>query len=221
MPVPPCFCNAESAGEADHAMVCRQTAGWSTRRHDNMIPVICRSVHCTGNSTSLEPLYAGVLASSDAQGAAAGQRRGDVLTTMPSGRILAIDCVVTHPAAASYVKQAALKAGYAAEQAERRKHLQFREISSAAFDFKPFAIESYGRLGKEACRLISELGDAVEASGRGSKAVFVRNVRQQISCALCRGNARMYHHTLGLVTQRVGRGYQPGCDVPCEDVMDS
>ena len=221
VPVPPCFCDAESAGEADHAMVCKKTAGWRTRRHDIMIPVICRAIHCTGNSTSLEPLYAGVLASQDARGAAAGQRRGDVLTTMPDGRIAAIDCVITHPAAATYVRQAALKTGYAAEQAEQRKRTQFREIDSAAFEFKPFAIESYGRLGKEASRLISELGDAVEASGRGSKAMFVRNVRQQLSCALCRGTARMYHHTLGLVTQRVGRGYRPGCEVPCEDVVDS
>ena len=221
LPVPPCFCDAESAGEADHAMVCRKTAGWRTRRHDNMIPVICRALHCTGNSTSLEPLYAGVISAQDAQGAAAGQRRGDILTTAPSGRILAIDCVVTHPAAASYVKQAALKCGDAAERAEQRKRLQFKELDSGAFEFRPFAIESYGRLGKEATRLISELGDAVEESGRGSKAMFVRNVRQQLSCALCRGNARMYHHALGLVTQRVGRGYQQGCDVLCEDVVDS
>lgn len=200
-------------------MTCKKTAGQATLRHNDMISIWCRALRSAGCSTSLEPLYIGLMAADDVRGAAAGQRRGDILTTMPDGRVLVLDCVITHPAAASYVREASRTTGWAAEMAEQRKWRQFQEFGrNSPVEFKPLAGESYGRIGKEAARFIKELGDIVEASGRGSRAVYVRNVRAELSCALCRGNARMYYSSLGLVAQRVGRGYRPGCEVPCEDL---
>ena len=52
----------------------------------------------------------------------------------------------------------------------------------------PLAMESYGRLGREASRFLSDLGDIAASDGRLRKAAFVRSVRQELSCALCRGN---------------------------------
>ena len=134
-------------------------------------------------------------------------------------RVFVLDCVITHPAAVSYVQEASRTDGAAAKRAEGRKTRQIQAFGAgSSFEFVPLACESYGRLGAAATRFLGELGDVVEASGRGSKAIFMRNVRTEISVALCRGNARMYYSTLSMVAQRVGRGFQPGCEVPCEDL---
>ena len=118
------------------------------------------------------------------------------------------------------MQEASRTTGSAAAGAERRKRQQVRAFADgSAFEFTPLACESYGRLGLEASRFLSELGDIVESSGRGSKAAFVRNARTELSVALCRGNSRMYYSSLSLVAQRVGRGCRPGCVVPSEDLV--
>ena len=48
--------------------------------------------------------------------------------------------------------------------------------------------------------------------GCASKDAFVRIVLQELSRALCRGNARMYDHSRILVACGVGRGFSPGLD---------
>jgi hypothetical protein len=220
LPMPPCTCGEGLAAAADHAMACKLNAGWATMRHDNWISVWRRVLSAAGLVSCLEPLYHLLFAASDALGAAAGQRRGDLLTVLPDGRVLVLDCVVTHPAAATYVQEASRTTGSAAAGAERRKRQQVRAFADgSAFEFTPLACESYGRLGLEASRFLSELGDIVESSGRGSKAAFVRNARTELSVALCRGNSRMYYSSLSLVAQRVGRGCRPGCVVPSEDLV--
>jgi len=80
---------------------------------------------------------------------------------IPGGRAVVLDCVVTHPAAASYVADAA-------EKAERRKRRSFEEFGEgSAYDLVPLAIESYGRLGLAASRFLSELGDIAAEGGQG------------------------------------------------------
>ena len=66
-------------------------------------------------------------------------------------------------------------------------------------------VESFGRLGREAARFLSELGDAAAARGRVVKADFVRFAREELSCALCRGNARLYSRSLHELARVVGR----------------
>jgi hypothetical protein len=136
----------------------------------------------------------------------------------PDGGIRILDCVVTHPAAASYVRDAAESGGSAAAKAEARKRADFRDIGEgSAYGFVPLAVESYGRMGAAASRFLSELGDLAAAGSRVSKAAFVRGVRRELSCALCKGNARMYYKSLSRIAVHVGRNYQPGCDEPVED----
>ena len=65
-------------------------------------------------------------------------------------------------------------------------------------------------------RFLSDLGDLVEAAGRVSKAAFVRTVRRELSCALCKGNARMYYNSLSRIALHVGHNFRPGCDEPVE-----
>jgi hypothetical protein len=137
---------------------------------------------------------------------------------MPSGRVAVLDCVVTHPAAASYVEDAAVTTGSAAAKAEARKRRDFRVLAAgSAYDFVPLSVESYGHLGVAASRFLSEVGELVAEGNRVSKTAFVRGVLRELSCALCRGNARMYLKSFSYVAQNVGTGFQPGVDVPVED----
>ena len=129
-------------------------------------------------------------------------------------RLVIGDVVVTHPAAASYERAAAKTDGHAAKLAEDRKWRDFNAHGDGAgFVFVPLAIESFGRHGKQAMRFLSELGDMV-AQGGGSKRAFVRQFRTELSCALVRGNARMYAHALTNVVRASGGAFQAGYDVP-------
>ena len=85
-----------------------------------------------------------------------------------------MDCVVTHFIAPSYLTCASQTAGYAAEGMERKKRSDFeRFVLGAGYDFVPLAMESYGRLGREASRFLSDLGDIAASDGRLRKATFV------------------------------------------------
>ena len=129
--------------------------------------------------------------------------------------------MVTHPAAASYAREASRNSGVAAARAEQEKLREFRALGSGAgFDFVPFALESFGRLGRDASRFLSELGSAAEANGRVSKAAFVRSVRQELSCALCRGNSRMYSDSVFTLARAAGRQFMDGCEVPVDDFAE-
>ena len=167
----------------------------------------------------MEPLYRRV-AAPGAGAAAAGDHRGDILAILPEGRVAIVDCVVTHPAASSYVSGAAREAGHAAERAARGKELAYAALCQGdGYDFVPLALESYGRLGRAASRFLSDLGEAAAAIGRVSKASFVRSARMEISCALCRGNGRLYSERLAS-SACVGLQPLPGLAVPVDEVGD-
>lgn len=214
---PPCLCGAGDAGRPDHAMVCKQTAGMATLRHDIWASAWRRAIRRAGCATSAEPAYSSLIARGQA-GGAAGLRRGDILAVMPEGRVVVLDCVVTHPAAASYVRAASRTAGATVLRAEQMKRRSFDSLGQGVgYDFVPLAVESFGRLGLEASRFLSDLGDVAAAGGTASKAAFVRSVRQELSCALCRGNGRMYNKYMFSFAQNVGRQFMPGCDLPLDE----
>ena len=197
-------------------MSCNKYAGEASMRHNSTTSVWRQAMRRTGISTSSEPLYSS-LAPEGARGAA-GNRRGDILAVMPDGRSIVFDCVVTHPAAASYVRDADHTDGSAAAKAELRKQRAFDEFApGSAYEFRPLAVETYGRLGTVATRFLSELGDIASQGSRVSKAAFVRGVKRELSCALCKGNARLYYKRLSSIASHIGSHYQPGCDTPVED----
>jgi hypothetical protein len=214
---PPCYCTGGNPRAVDHAHSCPQNAGPITMRHDSGTSVWRRIIRRAGCATSMEPCYSH-LAADRAGRDAAGQRRGDILAVLPGGRIVVLDYVVTHPTAASYVVAASQTDGSAAMKAEDRKRRAFATFGAgSAFDFVPLAVESYGRWGKAAATFLSDLGAIAAAEGHVSKASFVRLARQELSCALCKGNAGIYASSLFSVAQGAGRSYQPGLDVPLED----
>ena len=116
----------------------------------------------------------------------------DILAILPGGRLVVLDCVVTHSAAASYARGASRQAGFAAAKAETSKRRAFELFGDGAgYDFLPLAGDSIGRLGKDASRFLNDLGGVAASDGCASKSAFVWRVRQDLSCALCKGNARM------------------------------
>ena len=106
--------------------------------------------------------------------------------------------------------------GHAASAAERDKWRNFRDIAGdgAGYTFVPLAMESYGRLGKEAAHFLSKLGDIAAREGRVTKAAFVRAAHRRISCAIVRGNALAYGQVAAQVVQARGHAFVLGSDVP-------
>ena len=72
-------------------------------------------------------------------------------------------------------------------------------------------------MGREASRFLSDLGDIAASDGRLRKATFVRSVRQELSCALCRGNGGMYFHSTFSIARAVDRQFVPGCACPIDE----
>ena len=68
--------------------------------------------------------------------------------------------VVTHPCAPTYLHGAAAEGGYAAAQHEAAKHGRYRPSPQVRGRLVPFAVETYGCLGKEG------LGFLRKAAGR-------------------------------------------------------
>jgi hypothetical protein len=218
VPAPPCLCRGGDAGTPDHAMVCRTNA-MMIMRH-NILASAWRSIIAKcGNPSSMEPAYAGLRAHGR-QGGAAGMRRGDIFAVMADGRLVVADVVVIHAAAATYAARAAATTGAAAAIAERKKRDTFAAMGDGAgYDFVPLATESYGRLGKTALAFLSELGStAASRNGRVPKSTFVSNALKHLSCALCKGNGRMYHASMFTLARKAGRQFMPGCAVPVADV---
>ena len=110
-------------------------------------------------------------------------------------------------------------AGFAAERMERKKRSEFERFGSGAgYDFVPLAMESYGSLGQQASRFLSDLGDIAASDGRLRKATFVRSVRQELSCALCRGYGGMYFQSTFSIARAVSCQFMPGCECPIDEI---
>ena len=207
----PCTCGVGDASAPDHAQVCKLSD--DIFRHDLMVNTWRCVIRDAGCATSREPPYSGVV------GAAAGLRRGDIIAVLGPNRVVVADVVVTHAAAASYLPGAAKDSGYAAARAERRKRTSVGAlVADAGFDFVPLATESQGYMGKAALGLLSDLGDIAASGGRVKKHAFLRSAFARLSCALARGNGRMYATSVFAVTRALGRNYVPGRPLAVDEV---
>jgi hypothetical protein len=117
------------------------------------------------------------------------------------------------------VSAASRTVGAPAAVAERCKRGAFAALGEGAgYDFVPLATESYGGLGPAALAFLSELGTmAASHNGRLSKSASVAGALQELSCALCKGNVRMYHASMFSLARAASRRFMPGLDVPVAD----
>ena len=102
------------------------------------------------------------------------------------------------------------------------KHRDFKNIAGegAGYQFVPLSMELYGRLGSEAAQFLDELGHVAAESVNVSKAAFVRATHRRVSCAIVRGNARVYNKAAELIVRQSGRAFTSGGDVPVAECVD-
>jgi hypothetical protein len=103
---------------------------------------------------------------------------------------LLVDVTVADTSATHVFSGAAATPGFAAENSAARKHNTYGDLfDSSSYTLIPFAIESFGRLGKEAQALLRGLANHI-AGGPGCDKVFrgrvMHNLRQRLSVALQR-----------------------------------
>jgi hypothetical protein len=84
--------------------------------------------------------------------------------------------------------------------------------------FVPFAVESYGRLGLDAFRLLQDWADSVAGVGLFDQNSFSVWIKPELSVALNQGNARLFCRYVGFLTHDVGQRFVPGGALPLSDV---
>ena len=88
----------------------------------------------------------------------------------------------------------------------------FRRFGDAGlYEFVPFALESYGRLGASAQTLLKRLGDIAAGRGNISKSAFVRSADKGE-----RGIGILYARSTFNIARASGRQFMPGCAVPVQ-----
>jgi hypothetical protein len=188
-------------GDTDHAMRCLALVSQTTMRHDILQGILRRVARQAGIASSAEPTLCrlpgltggaaiGVVGQQERRGA-----RGNVLLAMDSATAVA-DISVIHPSGAATLGAAALTDGAAARR-DTTKRAAYNALEPNGYDFIPFPVESYGRLGKPALALLSRFGEEVCSSGPIWKGAFLAGALRELSVGLCRGNATMYCVCLG------------------------
>jgi hypothetical protein len=81
-------------------------------------------------------------------------------------------------------------------------------------------VESYGRLGQPAMKLLHQLGDEAAGPGGITRASFVAGTLRELSVGLCRGNFLMYRASGGMFARVSGRGFRAGLAVPTDEAIE-
>ena len=78
----------------------------------------------------------------------------------------------------------------------------------------PFSVETYGRLGEDADKLLKDMATEAASTGVWEREAFLHWIRKEISLSLIRGNARLFRRYLGQLVRGTGSHFQQGDDVP-------
>jgi hypothetical protein len=90
-------------------------------------------------------------------------------------------------------------------------------VEPNGYPFVPFFVESYGRIGQSAMKLLHALEDAAAGPGGVTRAFFVAGALREIGVGLCRGNFFMYRAGLGMFAKSSGTGFRAGMSVPTDE----
>ena len=134
------------------AIVCEKRSGSRMSRHNHVQSLVQCGAAMAGHSSSIEPQERHLKNMS--VGDKGYGQRGDVLVSTLDD-LLNVDVVVTHPASFSRRDRASREPGSAAKVAEASKR-STHGAGAVGHTFVPFAIESYGRLGLEAFKLLHD-----------------------------------------------------------------
>jgi hypothetical protein len=90
-------------------------------------------------------------------------------------------------------------------------------VEPNGYAFVPFSVESYGRLGKPAMKLLHDLGDEVAGPGGVTRASSVAGALRELSVGLIRGNYFMYRACVGALARVTGQSFRTGMTVPTDE----
>jgi hypothetical protein len=206
--------------DADHGMRCSALAAQTTLRHDILKGILRRAVHRAGIASTLEPALRRLPGLTDGPGTSADGSpsrpgaRGDILMAMPQGIAIA-DVSVIHPLSA-----AAASPGAAAARRDHQKRTSYAGVEPNGYAFVPFSVESYGRMGQLAMKILHQLGDEAAGPGVITRASFVAGTLRELSVGLCRGNFLMYRASGGMFARVSGRGFRAGLAVPTDEAIE-
>jgi hypothetical protein len=144
------------------------------------------------------------------------EAHGYILLPLSRGITIA-DLSITHPLAINTLAAAATTAGAAAACREQQKRATYSRVEPNGYPFVPFSVESYGRVGQPAMKLLNALGEEAAGPGGVTQASFVAGALREISIGLCRDNFFMYHVYLGMFANSSGTGFQAGMSVPKDE----
>ena len=171
-----CRCGSMVDPYGHHPLSCNDFG--RRHRHSQLNDTVHRALTMAGVPSSLEPV--GICRSD-------GKRPdGITLTAWSSGKMLLWDVTVSDTLATSYVIHSSKEAGYAANQAERRKKVKYAELMPS-YAFTPIGMETLGTWGSEAKDFIHELGRRLNASSHDERSAAF--LRQRIALDIQRGNA--------------------------------
>ena len=200
--------------DSHHAMTCKKLSGVHTLRHNRIQNSVRYACSRAGCDTSYEPKEGPL------QGIKAGEKgygkRGDILVTTMED-MLNVDISVIHPAGQSIREQACKNGGAAAKYRERQKRRDHEKNGTPGYQFIPFSVESYGRLGEDADRLLKDMAERAASTGSCDRNGFLHWMRKEISLSLIRGNARIFSYYLGLLIRGTGVDFQEGATAPTLD----
>jgi hypothetical protein len=178
-------------------------------RHNHVQSLVQCGAAMAGHSSSIEPQERHLKNMS--VGDKGYGQRGDVLVSTLDD-LLNVDVVVTHPASFSRRDRASREPGSAAKVAEASKRSN-HGAGAVGHTFVPFAIESYGRLGLDAFKLLQDWAESASGGGLFDRDGYLVWIKREISVALIKGNARIFRRYVGFLTQGVGQRFVHGCDL--------
>jgi hypothetical protein len=174
-----CKCGQALMQQAHHLLTCPQLRQVITEhRHNALVKTIARAARLTDATVHVEPKGL----------SAEGEDRPD-LSILMGDHNFSVDVATRHPATDNWAKRgAADNAAKAANQAEVDKHsaAKRKQFSGA---FRPFGIETYGRLGEEARSFVKELSSFARHSNPTAHWQVQSLLSKGVSLALQRGNA--------------------------------
>jgi hypothetical protein len=134
-------------------MRCPSVAAHTTLRHDILKGILRRVVHRAGIASTASLALPGALASGASNRVEACQ---DILLVLPRG-ITIFDISIT--LAINALAAAVTTAGAAAARRDQQKRAMYSRVEPNGYPFVPFSVESYGRAGHPAMKLLHALGD--------------------------------------------------------------
>jgi hypothetical protein len=216
-----------------------QCCCWAALRHTDFGHAMCCSapqltllhgilkgtLHRVGIAPALEPTFRRLPGLAAGAGTSADRSpvrvkaRGNVLLATPQGITIA-DVSVIHPTSLNTLSRVAATAGAAASHRNRQKQTAYARVEPNGFSFVPFSVESYGRLGQPAMKLLHLLGDETAGPGGVLPASFVAGALRELSVGLIRGNFLLYCASVGMLAGSSESSFRAGSSVPThEDVV--